>query len=102
MSVLNINKNNLNLIKSSKKPVLLDFYAEWCGPCRTIAHIIEEIAEERNDILVAKINIDNEPEIASEFNVRSIPSLFVIKDGKITNRATGGKPKRQILAMLEN
>lgn len=102
MSVLIINKENFDLAKNSDKPVLIDFYAEWCGPCRMVSPIIEEIAKERNDILVAKVNVDNEPELASEFDVVSIPSLFVLKNGKIVNQASGVRPKAQILAMLED
>ena len=101
MSVLNINKNNFNLIENSNKPVLIDFYADWCGPCRMVSPIIEEIANQREDILVAKINVDNEPELSARFNVVSIPSLFVMKNGRIINQASGARPKSAILAMLE-
>ena len=101
MSVININKNNFDLVKNSDKKVLLDFYADWCGPCRMVSPIVEAIADEREDILVAKINVDNEPELASEFGVVSIPALFVIKDGKIVNQASGARPKPQILALLD-
>ncbi len=101
MSVLNINKNNYDLIKNSEKKVLLDFYADWCGPCRMVSPIVEEIAKEREDILVAKINVDDEPELASEFGVASIPALFVLKDGEIVNQASGARPKPQILALLD-
>lgn len=102
MSILNINKNNFNLIENSSKPVLVDFYADWCGPCKMLSPIIEEIARERDDILVAKINVDEESELAGRFNVMSIPSLFVIKNGKIVNQASGVRPKPQILKMLES
>lgn len=101
MSVININKNNFDLVKNSDKKVLLDFYADWCGPCRMVSPIVEEIANEREEILVAKINVDNEPELASEFGVVSIPAIFVIKDGKIINQASGARPKPQILALLD-
>ena len=101
MSVININKNNFDLVKNSDKKVLLDFYADRCGPCRMVSPIVEEIANEREEILVAKINVDNEPELASEFGVVSIPALFVIKDGKIVNQASGARPKPQILALLD-
>ena len=101
MSVININKNNFDLVKNSDKKVLLDFYADWCGPCRMVSPIVEAIADEREDILVVKINVDNEPELASEFGVVSIPALFVVKDGKIVNQASGARPKPQILALLD-
>ena len=101
MSVININKNNFDLVKNSDKKVLLDFYADWCGPCRMVSPIVESIADEREDILVAKINVDNEPELASEFGVVSIPALFVLKDGKVVNQASGARPKPQILALLD-
>lgn len=102
MSVLSVNKNNFNSIKESSKPVLLDFYADWCGPCRMVSPLVDEIAEENPQYLVGKINIDSEPELAQEFGVLSIPTLVVIKDGKVVNRSTGARPKKQILAMLES
>ncbi len=101
MSVIQINKNNFNEIKSGEKPVLLDFYADWCGPCRMVSPIVDEIAEERSDIVVGKINVDDEPELASAFGVFSIPTLVVLKAGEIVNQSTGAKPKEQILSMLE-
>ena len=97
---LKINKDNFASVKNSKKPVLLDFYADWCGPCRMVAPIIEEIASERGDIVVGKINVDENPELAGAFNVYSIPTLVVMKDGKVINQASGARPKAQILAML--
>ena len=100
MSVQMINKNNYEEVKNSDKLVLLDFYADWCGPCRMVLPIVEEIAEERQDIKVGKINVDEQPELASQFGVMSIPTLVVIKDGKIVNRAMGARPKGAILAML--
>lgn len=100
MAVLHINKDNFDLIKNSEKTVLLDFYADWCGPCRMVAPIVEEIADEREDILVAKINVDNEPDLAMQFGVSTIPSLFVLKNGEIVNKASGARPKPAILAML--
>ncbi len=101
MSVLSINKNNFEELKSSEKPVLLDFFAEWCGPCRMVSPIVDEIANEHPEFLVAKINVDKEPELAANFGVMSIPTLVVMKDGKIINQSAGARPKAQILAMLE-
>lgn len=101
MSVISVNKNNFEEIKNSAKPVLLDFYADWCGPCRMVSPIVDEIAEERDDIIVGKINVDDEPELAQAFDVISIPTLVVLKDGKIVNQSSGAKPKAQILAMIE-
>lgn len=101
MSVMMITKNNFDLIKNSDKPVLLDFYADWCGPCRMVAPILHEIAEERSDVIVAKVNVDNEEELAMEFGVYSIPTLVVMKNGEVIKQASGARPKAQILAMLE-
>ena len=101
MSVIHINNKNFrNEVPHSDKPVLLDFWAPWCGPCRMVLPIVEEIAEERNDIKVGKINVDEQPELAAQFGVMSIPTLVVIKDGKIVNQAMGARPKSAILAML--
>ena len=101
MSAIQINNKNFrNEVLHSDKPVLLDFWAPWCGPCRMVLPIVEEIAEERNDIKVGKINVDEQPELASQFGVMSIPTLVVIKDGKIVNQAMGARPKSAILAML--
>lgn len=102
MSVISVNKNNFDSVKNSDKPVLLDFFAEWCGPCRMVSPLVDEIAEERDDIVVGKINVDDEPEIASQFGVMSIPTLVVLKDGKVANQAVGAMPKVQILALLED
>ena len=101
MSVKKINYANFEEIKNSDKPVLLDFYADWFGPCRMVSPIVDEIAEERRDIIVGKINVDEEPDLAGEFGVFSIPTLVVMKNGEIVNQATGARPKAQILAMLE-
>jgi thioredoxin 1 len=101
MSVLHITKENFEAeVLNSDKPVLVDFYAVWCGPCKMIAPILEEIAQEREDIKVCKINVDEEQELAAKYQVMSIPSLFVIKNGQITNQALGARPKPQILEML--
>lgn len=101
MSVLSVNKNNFESVKNSDKPVLLDFYADWCGPCRMVSPLVDEIAEESPQYLVGKVNVDEEPELAQAFGVASIPMLVVIKDGKIVNQSVGARPKAQILAMLE-
>ena len=101
MSVLHITKENFEAeVLKSDKPVLVDFYAVWCGPCKMIAPTLEEIAAEREDIKVCKINVDEEPELAAQYQVVSIPSLFVIKDGQVTNQSLGARPKPQILEML--
>ena len=101
MSVKMIGKNNFEEVKNSDKPVLIDFYADWCGPCRMVAPILHEIAEERSDIIVGKINVDDEEELAMEFGVYSIPTLVVMKNGEVVKQASGARPKAQILAMLE-
>lgn len=101
MSVLSVNKNNFESVKSSDKPVLLDFYADWCGPCRMVSPLVDEIAEENPQYLVGKINVDEQPELAQAFGVASIPTLVVMKNGKIVNQSSGKRPKQQILSMLE-
>lgn len=101
MSALSITKNNFQEeVINSKKPVLLDFWASWCGPCRMVSPIVDEIAQERTDVKVCKVNVDEQRELAAAFKVMSIPTLMVIKDGKITNRAMGARPKEQILELL--
>ena len=101
MSANNVNKNNFDQeILNSDKPVLLDFWASWCGPCRMVSPIVDEIAAERSDIKVGKINVDEQPELAAQFGVMSIPTLVVMKSGRIVNQAVGARPKAQILAML--
>ena len=101
MSILHVTKDNYDQVVNSEKPVLLDFYADWCGPCRMVAPIVEEIANECPQYLVAKINVDNEPELAMEFGVSTIPTLVVMKEGKVVEQTAGARPKPQILAMLE-
>ncbi|MBE6802430.1 MAG: thioredoxin [Ruminococcaceae bacterium] len=101
MSVLKINKNNFNEVKNSEKTVLLDFYADWCGPCSMVSPIIDEIAEENPQYLVGKVNVDEQEELAQEFGVFSIPTLVVIKNGEVVNQVSGARPKAQILKLLE-
>ena len=101
MSVIHANKENFNQeVVHSDKPVLVDFWASWCGPCKMVGPILDEISEERTDIKVVKINVDEQPELAAQFKIMSIPTLMVVKDGKIVNQSTGARPKAQILAML--
>lgn len=102
MSFIYVTKENFESIKQSEKPVLLDFYADWCGPCRMVAPIVEEIAEEREDIVVGKINVDNDPALAEQFGVFSIPTLVVLKNGEEVTRATGARPKDAILDMIDD
>ena len=101
MSVITITKDNFEQeVLSSDKPVLLDFWASWCGHCRMVSPIVDEIAEEREDIKVGKVNVDEESGLAARFRVMSIPTLVVMKDGEIVNQSVGARPKAQILAML--
>ena len=101
MKVLHINKDNFHKeVLNSEKPVLLDFFASWCGPCRMVGPILDEIAEEREDIKVCKVNIDEQPELASRFRIMSVPTLMVLKDGNIVEQSVGARPKHQILAMV--
>lgn len=101
MSVISVNKENFDTIKNSDKKVLLDFYADWCGPCRMVSPLVDEIAEENEQYLVGKINVDEEPELATAFSVVSIPMLVVLENGKIVNQAVGSMPKDSILKLLE-
>ena len=101
MSVLNVNKNNFDDVLNSDKPVLLDFYADWCGPCRMVSPLVDEIANENPQYVVGKVNVDNEPELAEAFGVSSIPMLAVLKNGALVNKAVGARPKDQILKLLE-
>ncbi len=102
MSVLHITKENFEQeVLKSDKPVLLDFWASWCGPCRMLAPVLDELAAENPEVKVVKINTDEQPELAAQFNVMSIPALFVMKGGEITNRSVGVQPKDNLLAMLK-
>ena len=101
MSVQKVNESNFEQIKSHNGVVLLDFYAEWCGPCRMMGPIVDEIAEERPDVLVGKINVDEESALAAAFGVVSIPTLVVMKDGKIVQSSLGARPKAQVLSLLD-
>ncbi len=102
MLALKIGKENFkNEVLKSEKPVHVDFFAPWCGPCRMLSPIVEEIAAERDDVKVVKVNVDDEPELAAAFSVVSIPSLFVVRNGKIAKQSVGALPKAKILAMLD-
>ena len=100
MSVKSVSKTNFNKIKSEGKVVLLDFYADWCGPCRMVSPIVDEIANEHPEYLVGKVNVDDEPELAREFGIVSIPTLVVIRDGKVERKVSGARPKAAILELL--
>ena len=93
MSVLKLTKDNFNEITESDKKVLIDFYADWCGPCRMVSPLVDQIAEENPQYLVAKVNVDEQPELSAAFNVSSIPMLVVMENGKVVNTALGARPK---------
>ena len=101
MAILNVTKENFQAeVVQSDRPVLLDFWAAWCGPCRMVSPVVDEIAAERTDIKVGKVNVDEEPELAGAFQVMSIPTLVVMKDGKVVRQMVGARPKQQILDLL--
>ena len=101
MSVIHVTKENFQKeVLESSKPVLVDFFATWCGPCRMLSPVLDEIAQERSDIKVVKIDVDQEQELAAQYRVVSIPSVFVIQNGEVTAQTLGAKPKHQLLAML--
>ena len=102
MSVYTVTQKNFEQVKSSDKTVLLDFYADWCGPCRMVSPLVDEIAEENPQYFVGKINVDNEPELARRFGVSSIPTLVVMKNGNVVQQSAGARPKDQILEMLNS
>ena len=101
MPITHVSKNNFDSVRTSEKPVLLDFYADWCGPCRMVSPIVEEIAAENPQYLIGKINVDQEPELAQKFHIMSIPTLVVIKNGNVISQSAGARPKADILAMLK-
>lgn len=102
MAVINISKDNFQKeVMESSIPVIVDFWADWCGPCRMVGPILDEIAQERSDIKICKINVDEQQELASRYQIMSIPTLLVVKNGDVVNKATGARPKEQILALVE-
>ena len=101
MSLIHVTKDNFAEVKASDKPVLLDFFATWCGPCRMIVPFIEQIANEHPEYVIAKIDVDEEPELAQQFGIQSIPTLVIIKNGEVVNTAMGARPKDAILALLQ-
>lgn len=101
MSVVKVNQDNFAEVKNSDKTVLIDFYADWCGPCRMVSPIVDEIANEHPEYLICKVNVDQEGELASQFGVVSIPTLVVIKNGNVVQQVSGARPKAQILKLLE-
>lgn len=101
MAILKVTNDNFEQVKNSDKPVLLDFYADWCMPCRRLAPLIDQIAEEYPEYLICKVNVDDEPALASQFGVSSIPTLVVMRGGEVVSQSSGARPKHQILALLE-
>ena len=101
MAVINVTKDNFEEIRTSGKTVLLDFYADWCGPCKMVSPIVDQISEEHPEYLVGKINVDDEDELSESFGVMSIPTLVVLKDGEIAEKSIGFTPKEKILELLK-
>ena len=102
MSVSKANRENFEaLVLKSDKPVLLDFYADWCGPCRMVGPVVSEIADEHPELAVVKVNVDDDPELAEAFGVNSIPALFALKGGKVVGQVVGFRPKEQLLALFQ-
>ena len=101
MSVVKVNQDNFQEIRNSDKTVLIDFYADWCGPCRMVSPLVDEIAEEHPEYLICKVNVDQEGELAAQFGVASIPTLVVMKNGQVVTKSSGARPKAQILKLLE-
>lgn len=101
MKPIVLNKNNFEEIKKNERLVLIDFYANWCGPCKMLSPIIDQIADEREDVVVAKVDVDKEVELAEKFGVFSIPTLVILKEGEVVHQSAGARPKAQILALLD-
>ena len=103
MSVQTITKENFDeLVLRADKPVLIDFWAPWCGPCRMVSPLVDEIAEERSDVVVGKVNVDEQPELSMQYGVMSIPTLLVFKNGALAQTAVGARPKEELLALLDD
>ena len=100
MAIINVTKENFDEIKAESKTVLLDFYADWCGPCRMVGPIVHEIADERDDIVVGKINVDEQPELAMQFGIVSIPTLIVMNKGEVSKKLVGAHPKASLIDAL--
>jgi thioredoxin 1 len=102
MAVLTVTKDNFEAeVLNAEKPVLVDFWAVWCGPCKMVSPIVDAIAEEKDDIIVGKVNVDEQPELAQQFGIMSIPTLLVFKNGEVVNKQVGAVPKEAILTLLD-